>query len=108
MSLNYNLSAVARSSLSLPSFSFALAVLVALPVLSLFGVGDSAAYTAAKGGVKQLTKAMAVEWAKHNIQANGIGPGYIETEMTRPLRDREDFDAWVREKLAGNSGGGGN
>jgi gluconate 5-dehydrogenase len=54
-----------------------------------------AAYTAAKGGVKQLTKAMAVEWAKHNIQANGLGPGYILTEMNRPLIEDAKFNAWV-------------
>ncbi|MCE5265328.1 MAG: SDR family oxidoreductase [Deltaproteobacteria bacterium] len=53
------------------------------------------AYTAAKGAVKQLTKSMAVEWAKHNIQANGIGPGYILTEMNRPLIEDPKFDAWV-------------
>ncbi len=54
-----------------------------------------AAYTAAKGGVKQLTKAMAVEWAKHNIQTNGIGPGYVLTEMNRPLIEDQKFNAWV-------------
>jgi gluconate 5-dehydrogenase len=54
-----------------------------------------AAYTAAKGGVKQLTKSMAVEWAKHNIQTNGIGPGYILTEMNRPLIEDQKFNAWV-------------
>jgi gluconate 5-dehydrogenase len=53
------------------------------------------AYTAAKGAVKQLTKSMAVEWAKHNIQANGIGPGYILTEMNRALIEDGKFDAWV-------------
>jgi gluconate 5-dehydrogenase len=53
------------------------------------------AYTAAKGGVKQLTKSMAVEWAKHNIQSNGIGPGYILTEMNRSLIEDPKFDAWV-------------
>jgi gluconate 5-dehydrogenase len=53
------------------------------------------AYTAAKGGVKQLTKSMAVEWAKHNIQSNGIGPGYIVTEMNRALIEDRKFDAWV-------------
>ena len=54
------------------------------------------AYTAAKGGVKMLTKAMAVEWAKHNIQVNGIGPGYFTTEMNRPLFENPQFDAWIR------------
>jgi gluconate 5-dehydrogenase len=53
-------------------------------------------YTAAKGGVRQLTKAMAVDWGKYNIQVNGIGPGYIATEMNRPLLDDAKFDAWVR------------
>jgi gluconate 5-dehydrogenase len=38
---------------------------------------------------------MAVEWAKHNIQTNGIGPGYIVTEMNRPLIDDPKFNAWV-------------
>lgn len=55
-----------------------------------------AAYTAAKGGVKMLTKAMAVEWGKHNIQVNGIGPGYYITEMNRPLYENPQFDAWVK------------
>ena len=52
-------------------------------------------YTASKGGVRQLTKAMAVDWGKYNIQVNGIGPGYIATEMNRPLLDDAKFDAWV-------------
>jgi len=53
------------------------------------------AYTASKGGVKQLTKSMAVEWAKHNIQSNGIGPGFTLTEMNRPLIEDQKFNAWV-------------
>jgi len=56
------------------------------------------AYTAAKGGVKMLTKAMALEWGKHNIQVNGIGPGYITTEMNRPLMEDAKFDAWIRSR----------
>ncbi len=54
------------------------------------------AYTAAKGGVKMLTKAMTVEWGKYNIQVNGIGPGYFTTEMNRPLYEDPKFDAWIR------------
>jgi len=54
-----------------------------------------AAYTAAKGGLALLTKSMAVEWAKHNIQTNGIGPGYFKTEMTERLWKDADFDAWL-------------
>ena len=56
------------------------------------------AYTAAKGGVKMLTKAMALEWGKHNIQVNGIWPGYITTEMNRPLMEDPKFDAWIRSR----------
>ncbi len=44
------------------------------------------AYAAAKGGLKMLTKEMADEWARYNIQANGIGPGYFATEQTAPIR----------------------
>lgn len=55
-------------------------------------------YTAAKGGVKMLTKSMAVEWGKHNIQVNGLGPGYFVTEMNRPLKEDPQFDAWIRSR----------
>jgi gluconate 5-dehydrogenase len=55
-------------------------------------------YMAAKGGLKMLTKAMTVEWAKHNIQANGIGPGYILSDMTAHLAAKPDFDAWVKSR----------
>jgi gluconate 5-dehydrogenase len=47
------------------------------------GVG---AYAAAKGGLKMLTKNMALEWARYNIQVNGIAPGYFATEQTAPIR----------------------
>ena len=52
-------------------------------------------YTAAKGGVRQLTRGMAVELAPHNIQVNAISPGYFATEMNRALIDDADFNAWV-------------
>ncbi len=55
-------------------------------------------YAAAKGGLKMLTKAMAVDWARHNIQVNGIGPGYFLTDMTRPLADDAEFDAWYKSR----------
>ena len=54
-----------------------------------------APYTAAKGGVKMLTRAMTAEWAEHGIQANAIGPGYMLTEMNRALVDDPAFNAWV-------------
>jgi gluconate 5-dehydrogenase len=52
-------------------------------------------YTAAKGGVRQLTRGMAVELAPHNIQVNAISPGYFATEMNRALIDNVEFNAWV-------------
>lgn len=55
-------------------------------------------YTAAKGGLKMLTKAMATDWAKYNIQVNGIGPGYFITEMTQVLADDPEFDAWLKKR----------
>ena len=52
-------------------------------------------YAAAKGGLRMLTRAMAGEWAQHNIQVNGIGPGYFETEMTQKLKDDPEFNGWI-------------
>jgi gluconate 5-dehydrogenase len=57
-----------------------------------------APYTTSKGGVKMLTRAMAVEWAKYNIQVNGIGPGFIVTEMNKVLLEDQKFDAMVRSR----------
>jgi gluconate 5-dehydrogenase len=59
---------------------------------------DNAAYAASKGGIRQLTKALAVEWAPYNIHVNAIGPGYIRTELTRPLWEDNTFEAWVNKR----------
>ena len=45
------------------------------------------AYCAAKGGVEQITKVLATEWAQHNIQVNALAPGFVETELTRGMRE---------------------
>jgi gluconate 5-dehydrogenase len=55
-------------------------------MMSELGRDTVSAYAAAKGGLKMLTRSMATEWAKHNIQVNGIGPGYFATSQTAPLR----------------------
>lgn len=55
-------------------------------------------YTASKGAVGQLTKALAVEWAKSGILVNAIAPGYIATELTEPLVNDEAFDTWVKQR----------
>ncbi len=56
-------------------------------------------YCAAKGGLKMLTKSMATEWGKYNIQVNAIGPGYFMTDLTRKLADDPEFDAWVKREV---------
>ncbi|RWZ49609.1 SDR family oxidoreductase [Labedella phragmitis] len=52
-------------------------------------------YTAAKGGLRNLTRAMTAEWAAHGIQVNAVAPGYIHTEMTQNLVDDEAFNSWI-------------
>jgi gluconate 5-dehydrogenase len=54
------------------------------------------AYTAAKGGLRNLTRAMTAEWAGSGVRINGIAPGYLRTEMTQALIDDPEFDRWVR------------
>ena len=54
-----------------------------------------AAYTAAKGGLRNLTRAMTAEWASAGLQVNAIAPGYIHTEMTQPLVDDPEFNGWI-------------
>ena len=56
-------------------------------------------YCAAKGGIVTLTKSMATEWGAYNINVNAIGPGYFLTDLTRPLSEDHDFDAWVKSEV---------
>ena len=55
-------------------------------MMSELGRDSVGAYAAAKGGLKMLTQSMATEWARHNIQVNGIGPGYFATAQPAPIR----------------------
>jgi gluconate 5-dehydrogenase len=55
----------------------------------------TASYAASKGGIRQLTKALAVDWARYGINVNAIGPGYIKTELTKKLWEDGKFDTWV-------------
>ncbi|MEG0736986.1 MAG: gluconate 5-dehydrogenase [Longicatena sp.] len=70
-------------------------------MMSELGRETVSAYAAAKGGLKMLTKNIAAEYGSHNIQCNGIGPGYIETIQTAPLRQlqedgsRHPFDQFI-------------
>lgn len=56
------------------------------------------AYTASKGAVGQLTKALAVDWAEHGILVNAVAPGYIDTELNKALIEDAEFDAWVKKR----------
>jgi gluconate 5-dehydrogenase len=56
-------------------------------MMSEYGRNTVSAYASAKGGLKLLTRNMCCEWAKYNIQVNGIGPGYIATDQTAPIRE---------------------
>jgi gluconate 5-dehydrogenase len=56
-------------------------------MMSVYGRNTVSAYASAKGGLKLLTRNMTCEWAKYNIQINGIGPGYIVTSQTGPIRE---------------------
>ena len=65
-------------------------------MMSELGRNTVSAYAASKGGLKMLTKNMATEWARHNIQVNGIGPGYIATSQTAPIRvDGHPFNDFI-------------
>ncbi|MEX0985889.1 MAG: gluconate 5-dehydrogenase [Bacteroidales bacterium] len=65
-------------------------------MMSELGRNTVSAYAAAKGGLKMLTKNMATEWARHNIQINGIGPGYFATSQTEPIRvDGHPFNDFI-------------
>ena len=55
-------------------------------MMSELGRDSVSAYAASKGGLKMLTRNMATEWARHNVQVNGIGPGYFATSQTAPIR----------------------
>lgn len=65
-------------------------------MMSELGRNTVSAYAAAKGGLKMLTRNLATEWAKYNIQVNGIGPGYFATDQTAPIRvDGHPFHEFI-------------
>ena len=65
-------------------------------MMSELGRDNVSAYAAAKGGLKMLTRNLATEWAKYNIQVNGIGPGYFATSQTAPIRvDGNPFNEFI-------------
>lgn len=77
-------------------------------MMSELGRETVSAYAAAKGGLKMLTKNICSEYGQYNIQCNGIGPGYIETSQTAPLREiqpdgsKHPFDQFICAKTPAN------
>jgi gluconate 5-dehydrogenase len=67
-------------------------------IASDLGRPNIVAYAASKGGLKMLTRALAVELAPHNVQVNGIAPGFFRTEMNAALTSDADFSAWVAKR----------
>ncbi len=80
-------------------------------MMSELGRETVSAYAAAKGGLKMLTRNICSEYGSANIQCNGIGPGYIATPQTAPLREKQPdgsmhpFDAFIRAKTPANRWG---
>ncbi len=67
-------------------------------LMSELGRPTIAPYASAKGALRMLTRNLAVEFARHNIQVNGIGPGYFATELNRALMDDPEFDTFVKRR----------
>src|SRR5215831_17969572 len=61
--------------------------------------GTIAPYTASKGALRNLTRAMCADWGPRGIQVNGIAPGYFATEMTTVLRADAALDEWLRTRV---------
>jgi 2-deoxy-D-gluconate 3-dehydrogenase len=57
-------------------------------MMSIFGASFAPAYAASKGGIVQLTRSLASAWARDNIQANAVLPGWIDTDLTRGAREQ--------------------
>ncbi|MCS7314374.1 MAG: SDR family oxidoreductase [Bryobacterales bacterium] len=64
-----------------------------------FSLAGMAPYGATKGAIAAMTRALAVEWARHNIQVNAIAPGFIRTDLNRMLWEQEAIRQWVVERV---------
>ncbi|MDR1620770.1 MAG: glucose 1-dehydrogenase [Synergistaceae bacterium] len=72
---------------------------------SAIGLSGSSVYCGTKGGVLQMTRAMAIELAPYNIQVNALGPGYFRTPMTEPFFQDPAHRKWIEERIpAGRAG----
>lgn len=66
---------------------------------SAIGLARSSVYCGTKGGIVQMTRTMAIELAKDNVQVNAIGPGYFRTPMTEPFFQDPDHRKWIEERI---------
>ncbi len=57
-----------------------------------------APYTATKGAIRNLTRGMATDWARHGLQVNAIAPGYFKTPLNQALVDDPEFTAWLEKR----------
>jgi 2-deoxy-D-gluconate 3-dehydrogenase len=71
---------------------------------SLFGSAFAPSYSAAKGAIMQLTKSLAIELAPHNIQVNAILPGWIDTDLTGPIKGMPLYQEILTRTPAGRFG----
>jgi NAD(P)-dependent dehydrogenase (short-subunit alcohol dehydrogenase family) len=67
-------------------------------ILGAVGLPNQLAYASAKGGVNQMTKVMALEWAKQGVRVNAIGPTYFETEMVKQIREDPERFNFINER----------
>jgi NAD(P)-dependent dehydrogenase (short-subunit alcohol dehydrogenase family) len=64
-------------------------------VTAAAGVSRGLPYSAGKGGLDAMTRTLGVEWADRGVRVNGVAPGWIETDMTKALRDNESLSKWL-------------
>lgn len=67
-------------------------------IFGTVGMSNQLAYACSKGGINQMTKVMAIEWAPHNVQVNAIGPTYFETPLVAALRDDPERFRFINER----------
>ncbi len=67
-------------------------------IFGAVGMNNQLAYACSKGGINQMTKVMAIEWAPHNIQVNAIGPTYFETPLVAQLRNDPERFRFINER----------
>ncbi|MGD1823001.1 MAG: SDR family NAD(P)-dependent oxidoreductase [Pleomorphochaeta sp.] len=68
-------------------------------MLSFFGSGSSIAYSASKGAVAQITKSLCIAWGAKGLNVNAVAPGWVETELTGPLRQNKEKTAGISKRI---------